>query len=300
MGRNKSTISRELSRNTGKRGYRHKQANRLADERHQKKNKAIKLTDCVKNYISEKLKEYWSPEQIMGRLELDKKIKISTETAYRFVLQDKAVGGALYKYLRHQHKKYRKRYGKNDYRGRIPNRIDIDERPSIVDARTRIGDWEVDLVIGKGHKGGFATLAERKNRLYLALPIVNKTAQNANDAINKRLTPLKHWVKTLTFDNGREFSWHEKLAENLDCNTYFTKPYHSWERGLNENHNGLLRQFFPKRMALDNVSEKEAFRATDLMNNRPRKCLGYKTPFEVFAKMTGKDYFLNGSVALMG
>ena len=256
MGRNKSTISRELSRNTGKRGYRHKQANRLAGERHQKKNKAIKLTDSVKNYISEKLKEYWSPEQIMGRLELDKKIKISTETAYRFVLQDKAVGGALYKYLRHQHKKYRKRYGKNDYRGRIPNRIDIDERPSIVDARTRIGDWEVDLVIGKGHKGGFATLAERKSRLYLALPIVNKTAQNANDAINKLLTPLKHWVKTLTFDNGREFSWHEKLAENLDCNTYFAKPYHSWERGLNENHNGLLRQFFPKRMALDNVSEK--------------------------------------------
>ena len=146
----------------------------------------------------------------------------------------------------------------------------------------------------------FATLAERKSRLYLALPIVNKTAQNVNDAINKRLTPLKHWVKTLTFDNGREFSWHEKLAENLDCNTYFAKPYHSWERGLNENHNGLLRQFFPKRMALDNVSEKEAFRATDLMNNRPRKCLGYKTPFEVFAKMTGKDYFLNGSVALMG
>ncbi|CAC9526915.1 Mobile element protein [uncultured Gammaproteobacteria bacterium] len=100
----------------------------------------------------------------------------------------------------------------------------------------------------------------------------------------------------MTFDNGREFSWHE----NLDCNTYFAKPYHSWERGLNENHNGLLRQFFPKRMALDNVSEKEAFRATDLMNNRPRKCLGYKTPFEIFAKMTGKDYFLNGSVALMG
>ena len=113
MDRNKSTISRELSRNTGKRGYRHKQANRLADERHQEKNKVIKLTDSVKNHISEKLKEYWSPEQIMGRLELDKKIKISTETAYRFVLQDKAIGGALYKYLRHQHKKYRERYGKN-------------------------------------------------------------------------------------------------------------------------------------------------------------------------------------------
>jgi transposase, IS30 family len=300
MNRDKSTISRELSRNIGKRGYRHKQADRLACERHQKKNKHIKLNAKVIDYISEKLKLYWSPQQIVGRLELDENIKISTETAYRFVLKDKAVGGELYKYLRHQHKKYRKRYGKNDYRGKIPNRIDIEERPSIVDTRSRIGDWEVDLVIGKGHKGGFATLAERKSRLYLVLPINNKTARTANDAITKLLTPLKHWVKTLTFDNGREFSWHDELAKTLNCGTYFAKPYHSWERGLNENHNGLLRQFFPKQMALDNVSEKEAFKATDLMNNRPRKCLGYKTPFEVFAELTGKDYFLNGSVALMG
>jgi IS30 family transposase len=122
------------------------------------------------------------------------------------------------------------------------------------------------LVIGKGHKGGFTTIAERKSRLYLALPIANKTAQAANDTIIKLLEPLKHWVKTLTFDNGREFSWHNKLAEILDCGTYFAKPYHSWERGLNENHNGLLRQFFPKHMTLDKVSEKEAFKATNLMN----------------------------------
>ena len=107
------------------------------------------------------------------------------------------------------------------------------------------------------------------------------------------LAPIKHWVKTLTFDNGREFSWHNKLAETLSCCTYFAKPYHSWERGLNENHNGALRQFFPKQMALDKVNEKEAFKATDLMNNRPRKCLGYKTLFEVFAGLTGKGYFLN-------
>ncbi|SMN13583.1 Mobile element protein [Bathymodiolus heckerae thiotrophic gill symbiont] len=120
------------------------------------------------------------------------------------------------------------------------------------------------------------------------------------DAIAKLLTPLKHWVKALTFDNGREFSWHESIAKSLDCETYFANPCYSWERGLNENHNGLLRQFFPKQMALDKVSEKEAFRVTDLMNNRPRKCLGWETPFEVFAQLTGKDYFLNGSVALMG
>jgi IS30 family transposase len=182
---------------------------------------------------------------------LDKNIQISVETAYRFVLQDKAVNGELYKHLRHQHKKYLKRYGKNDDRGVIPNRVDIDERPDVVDTRTRIGDWESGLVIGKGHKGGFITLAERKSRLYLVLPIANKTAQAANDAITKLLTPLKHWVnKTLTFDNGRAFSWHGELAETLACATYFAKPYHSWERGLNENHNGLLRQFFPKQMAL--------------------------------------------------
>jgi IS30 family transposase len=300
MDRSTSTISREIKRNTGKKGYRYQQADRLASKRHQQKNKHIKLTTEVTNYISDKLKIYWSPQQIVERLELDENIKISTETAYRFVLQDKAIGGGLYKYLRHQHKKYRKRYGKHDYRGIIPNRIDIDKRPSVVDARSRIGDWEVDLVIGKGHKGGFATLAERKSRLYLALPIANKTASAANAAIIKLLEPIKRWVKTLTFDNGREFSWHDKLAKNLDCSTYFAKPYHSWERGLNENHNGLLRQFFPKQMALDGVGDKEVFRATDLMNNRPRKCLGYKTPFEVFAQMTGEDYFLGGSVALMG
>ena len=229
-----------------------------------------------------------------------KDTKRKTKTTYRFVLQDKAIGGELYKHLRHQHKKYRKRYGKNDYRDKIPNRIDIDNRPAVVDTRSRLGGWEVDLVIGKGHKGGFTTLAKRKSRLYLALPIANKTAQAINDTITKLLTPFKRWVKALAFDNGREFSWHDELAQSLDCSTYFAKPYHSWERGLNENHNGLLRQFFPKQMALDNVSEKETFRIIDLMNNRPRKCLGYKTPFEVFAKMTSRDYFLNGSVALMG
>ena len=133
----------------------------------------------------------------MGRLELERKIKISTETAYRFVFNDKAIGDAVYKYLRHQHKNYCKRYGKNDCRGRIPNRVDIDQRPDVVDSRSRIGDWEVDLVISKGHKGGVATLAERKSRLYLALPIANKSAQAANDAITTLLAPIKHWVKTL-------------------------------------------------------------------------------------------------------
>jgi IS30 family transposase len=131
----------------------------------------------------------------------------------KLTAQDKAIGRSLYKYLRHQHKKYRKRYGKNDYRGRIPNRVGIEDRPTIVYTHSRIGDWEVDLVVAKGHKGIFVTLAERKSRLYLALPIIHKTTKLTNAAILKLLKPIKHWVKTLTLDNGREFSWHDELAK---------------------------------------------------------------------------------------
>jgi len=142
----------------------------------------------------------------------------------------------------------------------------------------RIGDWEVDLAVGKGHKGMFVTLSECKSRFYLALPIAHKTTKLTNAAILKLLKPIRNWVKILTFDNGREFSWHDELAKQLKCKTYFARPYHSWERGLNENHNGLLRQFFPKTMVLDNISEKELTRATDLMNNRSGKCLGGQKP----------------------
>ena len=227
---------------------------------------------------------------------MEENISISTESIYRLILKDKVADGSLYRYLRHQGKKYRKRYGQNDYRGRIPNRVDIADRPRIVDNRSRIGDWEADCVIGKGR----ATLAERKSRLYLALRTKNKTAKETNAAILRLLKHMKQHVMTLTFDNGREFCWHSELAKQLECETYFAKPYHSWERGLNENHNGLLRQFFPKKMPLHKVTEKELFKATDLMNNRPRKCLGYKTPWEVFSHAMGIDHNINPSVALMG
>ena len=178
--------------------------------------------------------------------------------------------------------------------------MDIADRPSIVDTRSRIGDWEADTVIGKNHQGAILTLIERKSRLYLALPIKRKTAQASRDAIIELLSPIKNLVHTITFDNGREFNRHSEIAKQLNCNTYFAKPYHSWERESNENHNGLLRQFFPKKMKLDKITDNEVKTATDLMNNRPRKCLGFKTPFEVFAEMMGKDYFFNYRVALMG
>ena len=245
-------------------------------------------------YLREKIKLHWSPEQISGRLRTEKKISISHETVYRFILKNKRNGGDLYRYLRHQAKPYRKRYGSKNYRGKIPDRVDISERPTIVDERSRVGDWEADLVIGKGHKGAIVTLAERRSRLYLALPIANKTKELTTAAITSLLASFKGFVHTITYDNGREFNGHMDMdiSSQLNCKGFFARPYHSWERGLNENSNGLLRQYFPKSMPLDTVDEKEVRLATNAMNHRPRKCLGYKTPWEVFTELTGINAFI--------
>lgn len=286
MGRSHTTLSRELNRNTGKRGYRPKQAQIKANIRHQSKPKRVKMDSELTSYIEEKLKLHWSPEQIAGRLAIEKDVSLSHETIYQFILNNKRNGGELYRYLRHQAKPYRKRYASKDYRGKIPGRVDISERPEVVDERSRVGDWEADLVIGKGHKGAIVTLAERRSRLYLALPIASKTKELTTAAITLLLTSFKGYVYTITYDNGREFSGHATVSDKLDCNSFFARPYHSWERGLNENSNGLLRQYFPKSMPLDQVTEEEVFAAVNQINHRPRKCLGYKTAWEVFTELT--------------
>ena len=285
MGRSKSTISRELRRNKGNRGYRYQQAHIKAQQRHLDKPKAIKLDEEMKGVITPLIEEKWSPEQISGRLEKLGKATVSHETIYRFLMNDKAAGGELYKHLRHQSKPYRKRYGKNDYRGTIPCRVDIDERPCIVDEKTRLGDWEADTVIGKGHQGVLVTLTERVSKLNLAIPIMRKEAELTKEAIIQALKPFAAWVHTITFDNGREFCRHVDIAKAVDCDTYFAKPYHSWERGLNENHNGLLRQYFPKNQPLDEVTQDDVNKALAGLNHRPRKKLNYKTPWEVFCEM---------------
>ncbi|HEY4964211.1 MAG TPA: IS30 family transposase, partial [Candidatus Saccharimonadales bacterium] len=225
MGRHKSTISRELRRNKGNCGYRYQQAHIKAQRRHIDKPKAIKLDETMKRVITSHIEEKWSPEQISGRLKRLEKPSVSHETIYRFLLTDKAAGGELYKHLRHQAKPYRKRYGKNDYRGTIPYRVDIDERPSIVDEKTRLGDWEADTVIGKGHQGVLVTLTERVSKLNLVIPIIRKEAELTKEAIIQALKPFASWVHTITFDNGREFCRHVDIAKALACDTYFAKPY---------------------------------------------------------------------------
>lgn len=289
LGRSQATISRELSRNTGKRGYRHKQATRLAQERHRKKLKATKMTDSVKQQLNQYIKKDWSPEQIAGRLKRDNLVSLHHETIYQYILADKQAGGELFKHLRHQNKTYRKRYGSAHNRTGIPNRVDIDKRPEIANQRKRIGDWEADTIIGKNHKGAIVTLDERQSKLRLAAPLQGKKAQPVKEAMIALLHPIRQFVKTITFDNGKEFTLHESIAEALSCDTYFATPYHSWERGQNENANGLLRQYFPKSMELVDVASEVVIVAVHKLNSRPRKCLGFSTPYEVFEEATGVD-----------
>jgi len=281
-----STISREIKRNKGKRGYRYKQAQRRAEERHKNKEKRVKLTEGIKAVINTCLKEGWSPEQIAGRLKREGIISLHHETIYKYLHKDGKSGGTLYNYLRRQGKKRRKRYGTSNNRTGIPNRVDIDERPESANTREEVGHWEADTMIGKNHKGVIVTLDERKSKLRLAFPLQSKNAEDTAQAIITLLTSIKPYVKTITFDNGKEFASHEKIANALECQTFFAKPYHSWERGQNENANGLLRQYFPKSMELLDISIEHVFQAVHKLNNRPRKCLGFKTPYEVFLQLT--------------
>jgi IS30 family transposase len=284
-----STVSREINRNKGKKGYRYKQADNLAKKRHKDKTKNIKLTTEIKEIINDLIEKDWSPEQVSGWLKKNNIIELHHETIYKYIQDDKKLGGSLYQHLRHQKKTYRKRYGSSHSRSKhgIVNRVDIDNRPEIVNERKRVGDWEGDTIIGKNHKGAIVTLDERKSKLRLAMPTSGKKASKVSDAIIELFSPIKDFIKTITFDNGKEFSSHEKISEELDCDIYFAKPYHSWERGQNENANGLLRQYFPKSMELIDTTKGEVFNAVHKLNDRPRKCLGYKTPYEVFEELTG-------------
>jgi IS30 family transposase len=282
IGVHKSTVSREIKRNQGKKGYRPKQAHFMAVERRQKAKKYVRLTPEVINLIERFLCQDFSPDQICGFLARTHNFRISHETIYKYVLADKARGGSLYRHLRQSHKKRKKRYGSYNSRGHIKGRISIDERPAIVDDRKRIGDWEIDTIIGKRHKGALLTLVERKTKLTLIRKLPKKHADLVAEAAIDLLYPYKEKVLTITADNGKEFAHHEHIKEHLKAKVYFAHPYHAWERGLCENTNGLIRQYFPKGMNFETITDEHIQMAMNRLNNRPRKTLGYKTPNEVF------------------
>ncbi len=197
---------------------------------------------------------------------VDRGISISHETIYLHIWENKRSGGKIYTHLRRQGKKYDKRRHGKSSRGHIKNRICIEDRPEIVDQRLRLGDWKIDTVIGKGHKGALVTLVERKTMKMLSAVIPRKTESEVTKATIKLLRPYKAYVHTITADNGKEFSGHEKIAKALDAKVYFAHPYSSWERGLNESHNGLLRQYFPKSSKMTTVNPAEVSKVVRRLN----------------------------------
>ena len=275
----KSTISREVRRNRGMKGYRAKQAHQFSLNRRKKTKCLIKTSTWT--LIETLLRKDWSPEQVSGWLKGNYGLQISHEWIYQHILIDKQAGGDLHRHLRCQ-KKRRKRYGSYDRRGRLKNRVSIDERPVIVDTRQRLGDWEVDTIIGKGHRHAIVSLTERKARLALLRKVERKTAQAVADAVIELLKTLSVQTHTITADNGKEFADHERIASDLRTEVYFAHPYSSWERATNENMNGLVRQYFPKKHNFATITETEIEFVMERLNNRPRKCLGFKTPNQIF------------------
>jgi len=278
IGVNKSTISRELKRNTGKRGYRYKQAQRRAERRKEKTKRRITPEDWL--IIEGYLRKDFSPEQTSHWVLQGYGIQVSPEWIYQHIWEDKHNGGQLYRHLRRK-KKYRKRGANGDKRGKIPQRKGIEERPAIVDGRERIGDWEADTIIGKGMKGAIVTLVDRKSR-FLRMGLVE---QRTKEAVKESMIELLkgYPVHTITCDNGMEFAAHEEIAQALAAEIYFAHPYASWERGTNENTNGLIRQYIPKDEDFRTLTDFDIAFVEDRLNTRPRKCLSFTSPM-VFLK----------------
>jgi IS30 family transposase len=238
--------------------------------------------------VNAMLQEGWAPEQIAGRLRRvdhprGRSKWISLQTIYRHIWADKATGGGLFRYLRRGGKRYLKRCGRT--RGQIVGRVSIDERPAIVDERRRMGDWEGDTIVGRQHKGLVATFVERKTGYLVARKMNDKRASSLNDAAKAALQSIPHpLIRTFTFDNGKEFAGFNELEKHFDADVYFAHPYSAWERGTNENTNGLLRQFLPKKTDFRLLTQAQLDIITQRLNNRPRKRLDYRTPCEVFKK----------------
>ncbi len=283
LNRAVSTISRECSRNV-KKGKPDKAAlaQSRSDQRRRKAHKHRITDQWLIESVEHCLKEHqWSPEQIVGYLEKNNKRLISHEWIYQYILKDKSLGGELDKHLRHKVRKKRRRYASHSKRGQIIGRVGIEKRPKAVDKRNRFGDWESDTVQGKG-LASLMTVVERKTGLTRIRKVQRASAELTAKAMISALSGLV--VKTNTSDNGKEFAYHHKVSEALECKFYFARPYHSWERGTNENTNGLIRQYFPKGTRFEDVTDEQIQDVEDKLNSRPRKRLGFKSPNQMLTK----------------
>lgn len=278
LKRSKSTISTEINRNSRDGYYCHNTAQKLASARRVNAKKSI-LTEDNWTTVRSLLNQKWSPEQISGWLRNNPSIGfyVSDQWIYEYVKSDREHGGRLYQHLRRAGKPY-KRGGRKVYRGKIKNRIDIASRPDIINKRLRLGDWEVDSVVGKMNQSSIVTIVERVSRYTAIIKVSSKEAAVVSQAIINRMSSAQLPLHSMTGDNGTEFSEHHRIADQLGIDFYFTHPYSSWEKGTNENTNGLIRQYFPKGTDFGSITESTLSEVETALNNRPRKCLNYKTP----------------------
>lgn len=284
LRRNHSTVSREINRNKGKRGYRHKQADESAKRRRSDASSVPrKMTEDLWATVDKLLAEHrWSPEQTAGRLRLEGVVSVSAKWVYNHIRGDRKTGGVLYLSLRRRGRRANRRGRDGSGRGVIPDRVDISQRPKEVEDKARVGDWEADTIVGPRHRGALVSLVDRRSKFTFLSKIDAKTARETVDGILRCLEPVRELARTITADNGKEFAGHKEVSEALGAGFYFAKPYHSWERGLNEHTNGLVREFFPKSADLREVEPDKVREVQDLLNTRPRKALGCRTPAEVF------------------
>tara|TARA_B110000285_G_scaffold229839_1_gene295374 strand:+ start:1098 stop:2075 length:978 start_codon:yes stop_codon:yes gene_type:complete len=283
LGVHKSTICRELKRNSKKRSYNANCTSTLSKERKRESYKHSVFDQNMKQYIDKKLTQnQWSPEQIKGRCDLDGIPMVSTERIYQYIYPNQTEGGYLYLHLRTARRWRRKRLNRKHQRGQIPNRTMIDQRPKIVDTKERFGDWEVDTIIGENHKTAILIVTERKSQFELMVKTDATKAESIRKQMINLLAPFKELVKTITSDNGKEFTKHQEIAQKIEVDFYFADPYSPWQRGLNEYNNKLIRQYLPKKTDFNLINNNEINMIITKLNNRPRKLLGYKTPNEVF------------------
>ena len=284
LGRHRSTISRELCRNSSRHDghYRPSKAQERTNGRRSRSRRNLRFTPQDFAQVEELLRRQWSPEQVAGDLRRHGLLQISHETIYRHIWRDKAAGGLLYTHLRGARKQRRKRYRSYDSRGKLAGKRPISERPAVVETRRQGGHWEIDTVLGTGSKDCIVSLVERKSGLLLIGKLANRTTESLNQRVIHLINRQPLAFQTITADNGTEFHGYQQIEARTQARFYFATPHHSWERGSNENANGLIRQYLPKGKSMARLSQPQCNAIARKLNTRPRKRLGFRTPLECY------------------
>ncbi|MGB3590596.1 MAG: IS30 family transposase [Nonlabens sp.] len=291
IGRHKSTVAREIRRNADRRGghYRAELAQGKTKVRHDSKNKKSCYTPEVRARVEQQLQLDYSPEQIVGRSRLERRDCVNHETFYKYIWKDKKAGGRLYLHLRRQGRAYNRRGAARAGRGMIKNRVSIEKRDPVVDARTRFGDLEVDTIVGRNHKGAIVTINDRASGMLKIKRTRTREAAEVTAAINELLGEWLPYIRTMTADNGKEFAHHEMVSEQAGIDFYFADAYSSWQRGANETLNWLVRQYFPKKTDFDMITDEQVQEVEDILNNKPGKRHDFETPLEIMEKLLFKN-----------